>query len=68
MLTFCTEITALYTKLSTYIDKICPCDYYKDSVFFTKVSQNVEKGRPDLSQIILICESSGLPFVKNAEQ
>ena len=66
MLTFCTEIATLYTKLSTYIDKICPYDYYKDSVFFTKVSQNGQKGRLELSQIILICESSSLPFVKNA--
>ena len=44
MLVFCAEIATLYTKLSTYIDKICPYDYYKSSVFSQKYHKMDKKG------------------------
>lgn len=44
MLIFCAEIATLYTKLSTYIDKICPYDYYKSSVFSQKYHKMDKKG------------------------
>lgn len=44
MLTFGAEIATLYTKLSTYIDKICPYNYYKSSVFSQKYHKMDKKG------------------------
>lgn len=39
MLIFCAEIATLYTKLSTYIDKICPYDYYKVVCFHKSITK-----------------------------
>ena len=62
MLIFCAEIATLYTKLSTYIDKICPYDYYKSSVFSQKYHKMDKK--EIFSQIILICEN--ISFLPNS--
>ena len=77
MLIFCTEIATLYTKLSTYIDKICPYDYYKSSVFSQKYhkmdkkggwvmtrSSDKASGHPLLTDTLKLCHVPKLNFYK----